>query len=73
MDIMKEPCIICGNVDYQFGDVAYKQHNAPYTCVIFRWDEGKKGTIRYPSVQTYARRCLTCGNVQMFIRPEGMT
>jgi predicted nucleic-acid-binding Zn-ribbon protein len=76
MDVTKEPCIICGNVNYQIGHIAYRLGNprTSYSCVVFEWNGPKEGIWgRLPHRDTYARQCLDCGNVQIFIRPEGMS
>jgi hypothetical protein len=74
MDVMKEPCIICGNVNYQFGNVVYrdrKNNSAVTNGVLFEWDGGPRFLGRKLLKRNmYARECLVCGNVQMFTQKE---
>ncbi len=60
--VQEQPCPICGNADYEWGN--FGERNTRYYIP-------PGGVYGFGSGQyTEARKCLTCGNLQLFTRGE---
>jgi hypothetical protein len=80
MDIATLPCPICNNVNYEFGSVEHYKHETLTThtkSIFFRRDGIRRQAFglfnkimtESPAQIDRARRCLNCGNVQVFSQP----
>lgn len=74
MDVTKLPCHICGGTEYDLGQPSYDVFKPLY---LFKYaakitDRMKASFKLHPQDKLIlgARRCLKCGNVQLFMDLE---